>query len=297
MTSNTTNACPGLPTGSWGGGGAYSGLQFAAGELEKARALARPLCYGARISSVSHAGLNQVDILIAGLDQAGQRQVTSLRLYRSEVAPWRAVVSRPPQLAIALAVALTAGLFAYVIRLRQYRLLVEVQRRASTDGLTGVLRREEFLAGLDAALARSRLKGTTGSLLVLDLDHFKAINDRFGHAAGDEVIRKYGQHIGAGLRSGDLVGRVGGEEFMVLLPGLPKYVAAEVADRLRKRMAAHAFTFGGETVFVTASIGIASIMAVDTMDSLVERADSRLYRAKRQGRNCVVWEDEVEGDF
>lgn len=72
---------------------------------------------------------------------------------------------------------------------------------------------------------------------------------------------------------------------------------AEVADRLRKRMTAHAFTFSGETVFVTASIGIASIMATDTMDSLVERADNRLYRAKRQGRNCVVWEDDMEGDF
>ncbi|WP_133636751.1 GGDEF domain-containing protein [Zavarzinia compransoris] len=263
----------------------------------EAEVLARPICGGDRMSTLRGDLLETTDILIAGTGADGARQVTSLRIMRGELVPWTVLVTRPGQLAIAVWVSLTAGAFGYVVRRRQYRAYMTAREKASMDALSGVLRREEFEEKLEAAVAKIKAAGGAACLLAIDLDHFKSVNDRFGHAAGDEVIRRCGQLIGGALRAGDIIGRVGGEEFMVLLPNLPKYVAAEVADRLRKRMVSQAFTFGSETVFVSTSIGVASLMAEDTVTGLSQRADRRLYMAKRRGRNCVVWEDEGDADY
>lgn len=207
-------------------------------------------------------------------------------------------ITRDPLMAALLAgITLSAGLFGYALRHSHYVAYVAVRERANTDGLSGVQRREQFLGNGMDLIRKLREGGGTASLLVLDLDHFKTINDRFGHAAGDEVIRSCGRLLSDAVRDGDVIGRVGGEEFMILLPNLPKFIAAEVADRLRKQMAAHAFTFQGQSIFVTLSTGIASLMATDDIKSLMDRADRRLYRAKSMGRNCVVWEDDETHDF
>jgi diguanylate cyclase (GGDEF)-like protein len=132
--------------------------------------------------------------------------------------------------------------------------------------------------------------GQPFTVLALDLDHFKQINDRWGHPAGDAVLRSTASLLRREVREVDSVGRVGGEEFLVLMPGCAPASAAHVAERLRGVLRARPVDVGtAEPVPVTGSIGVAAVVSTDTdLAHLLRRADAALYIAKAQGRDCVV---------
>lgn len=168
----------------------------------------------------------------------------------------------------------------------------ELRRMATTDPLTGLWNRRRFMELSEGELSRMRRYGRPVSVLMLDIDHFKAINDTHGHAAGDEALCLLADLCRSALRETDHLGRLGGEEFAVLLPETALDEAADVAERLRRRLAASAFPLScGVTLRMTASIGVASCAADDTaIDRALGRADHALYRAKNSGRNQVVTE-------
>lgn len=163
---------------------------------------------------------------------------------------------------------------------------------ARRDGLTGLLNRRAFDEALSEMSARIRRGGEEGALLALDLDHFKQINDTYGHAAGDDVLRAFAAVVTSKLRPFDQVYRVGGEEFSVLLTGASMAVAADLAERLREGIAAHPVPTSEGEITATVSIGGAKATAALDPDQLVEAADAALYRAKTTGRDRVVLIDE-----
>ncbi|SFU71954.1 CHASE domain-containing protein [Pseudoduganella namucuonensis] len=170
---------------------------------------------------------------------------------------------------------------------------------ATTDFLTGLPNRREFMARLDDEQARLQrdvgVRGGLAAVLMLDLDHFKRINDEYGHAAGDAVLRHMAALMRDSQRKIDILGRVGGEEFAVLLPGADLAAAAAFAERLRQRIAGTPLEIDGHSVAVTVSIGIAAMDAADSGgDAALVRADKALYRAKRAGRNRVNTEEDEE---
>jgi len=161
-------------------------------------------------------------------------------------------------------------------------------RLAERDELTGVLNRRAILSNLNGAFQRAREGGQPLSLLFLDLDHFKRINDRHGHAAGDRCLGAMIAPVMSELRQGDALGRYGGEEFLVVLPGATPANAEVVAERIRLRIEAMPVLVSGVRIGLTLSIGIAGLDAgIATPRELIERADMALYRAKSSGRNCV----------
>jgi diguanylate cyclase (GGDEF)-like protein len=164
---------------------------------------------------------------------------------------------------------------------------LELRLLASRDGLTGVLTRRAFLAAAEAACAAR--SGDLSSLVVLDIDNFKGINDRYGHPAGDIVLREVATACRSALRAEDLMGRMGGEEFAVLLPGLHLDEACKVAERMRRTVTGLSFDLD-LALRVTASFGIIDLDG-RTLDAAMSIADTALYVAKRQGRNrCVTSE-------
>ncbi len=174
-------------------------------------------------------------------------------------------------------------------RLRAQRVaLSEAERRAQTDPLTGVLNRRSLIERLDAACARAKARGLPIALLFIDLDHFKQINDTFGHPAGDACLRAIIDPIHAELRQSDVIGRYGGEEFVVILSSADAAAATPIAQRIVERVADVRVSGFGEPISVTCSIGIA---ASDTLgiwgEPLLAQADAAVYVAKRSGRNQI----------
>jgi len=174
-------------------------------------------------------------------------------------------------------------------RLRAQRLaLTEAERRAQTDPLTGVLNRRSLIERLDAASARARARGLPIAVLFIDLDHFKQINDSFGHQAGDACLRAIIPPIHVELRQSDVVGRYGGEEFVVILSSADAAAAIPIAQRILERVAGLSVLGYGKPIRLTCSIGVA---ASDTSgvwgESLIAQADAAVYVAKRLGRNQV----------
>ncbi|MBG0776283.1 MAG: diguanylate cyclase [Desulfovibrionaceae bacterium] len=168
----------------------------------------------------------------------------------------------------------------------------ETERRlkemAATDGLTGLFNRRHFLEVADAELKRARRFGNPLALLMFDVDHFKRVNDTLGHAAGDAVLRRMAVVCTRVLRTVDVVGRIGGEEFAALLPETGADAAREVAERLRGAVEAEEVEHGATVVRCTVSVGVAALVADADVDALLKRADTALYRAKESGRNRVV---------
>lgn len=158
----------------------------------------------------------------------------------------------------------------------------DLTRKAVTDGLTGLYNRGYFDANLDQQIAFSLRADRPVTLLLADLDHFKAINDTYGHSAGDRALQGFARLLKQSSRKSDIVCRYGGEEFAVILPGCSSDQAYQAAERLRKKVAEYDFGFP-----LTVSIGLAcsSTMFSCTASQLVENADSALYCAKEQGRN------------
>ncbi|MBK6631672.1 MAG: GGDEF domain-containing protein [Betaproteobacteria bacterium] len=169
------------------------------------------------------------------------------------------------------------------------QLASELNRLATLDALTGIGNRRVFYTRAEAELARCRRKNTPLSLLMIDLDRFKAINDALGHAAGDETLRRFASLVGPHLREYDFFARLGGEEFVVLLPDATEDFALAIAERLRELTMAEHLPSPGFPVPTTASIGVAQLHPDDTsIDPLLQRADQALYAAKHGGRNRVV---------
>ncbi|MFM0557278.1 GGDEF domain-containing protein, partial [Paraburkholderia sediminicola] len=166
----------------------------------------------------------------------------------------------------------------------------KLEHLAATDPLTGVANRRQFIERVEAEIARAKRGGALFSLLALDLDHFKEINDSYGHQAGDEVLRRFVQKCLDAIRPYDGVARVGGEEFMVLLPQAALDAARTIGERLREAIAGGVFETGaGRPVEVTVSVGVSQFgRDGDTIDTILRVADERLYRAKHEGRNRVV---------
>ena len=160
---------------------------------------------------------------------------------------------------------------------------------AEHDPLTGVLNRRAILARLRAEFAKARQSGEPLSLLFLDLDHFKHVNDSYGHRAGDQCLRSVIDPIAGELRQGDALGRYGGEEFLILLPGAGASDAEVVAERIRRRVQEMPMLISGMRIGLTVSLGVAAVdTEVAIPDDLVERADAALYRSKSAGRNQVT---------
>jgi diguanylate cyclase (GGDEF)-like protein len=174
-------------------------------------------------------------------------------------------------------------------RLRdQRRALSEAERHAQIDALTGVLNRRSLVERLDAACARARARGLPISLLFIDLDHFKEINDSFGHQAGDACLCAIIPPIQAELRQSDVIGRYGGEEFVVILSSADTAAAHPIAQRILERVASVRVEGYGPPIGITCSIGVATSDMLGVWgEHLIAQADAAVYQAKRSGRNRV----------
>jgi len=183
-------------------------------------------------------------------------------------------------------VVLSFGLADHILSMRHERDVAH--RLAEHDALTGVLNRRAIIARLRGAFAHARLTGAPLSLLFLDLDHFKNVNDNYGHRAGDQCLRAVVDPIAGELRQEDLLGRYGGEEFLVVLPNVIVRDAQIIAERIRTRVQDLPMLISGHRIDLTLSVGVASLGAgMHTADDLIESADIALYRAKAGGRNRV----------
>ena len=172
----------------------------------------------------------------------------------------------------------------------------KLEERATTDGLTGLLNRQTLIEDLEKECRRCHRYGQSVAIVMMDLDFFKQINDRFGHQAGDEVLRMVSRRIAGSMRDTDVAGRCGGEEFMVVLPATDAEGARLWAERLRETLAGRPVAHKGREITVTASLGVAAAHGeLANAESLIGRADAALYRAKAEGRNRVAIADPLGG--
>jgi diguanylate cyclase (GGDEF)-like protein len=174
------------------------------------------------------------------------------------------------------------------VSVKNAQLFREVRDNSVKDPLTGCFTRTHTLDMIDAELRRARRSQTPVSMIMFDLDHFKDVNDRYGHLCGDAVLSAVGRRMKEVLRGSDLKCRYGGEEFLVLLPETPLHGARRVAETLRREIAERPVPWAGEGLTVTASFGIAQTVPGEVnVQAVIARADQALYRAKDDGRNCV----------
>lgn len=159
----------------------------------------------------------------------------------------------------------------------------------STDSLTGILNRKAILETIQDEFSRAKLRNTPLSFILFDIDHFKKINDTFGHPAGDYVLKETCDLIkNRMIRQRDALGRYGGEEFALLLPQTQSQIAIDVAERIRSAIEKHTFVFEGKQISVTISLGVVALDSTSkTTNDLISLADKALYDAKNQGRNRV----------
>jgi diguanylate cyclase (GGDEF)-like protein len=190
---------------------------------------------------------------------------------------------------------LTTAAALLAVSLKNSELFREVVESNVRDPLTACVTRRHGMGIFQTEMRRARRSQLPMSLIVFDLDHFKAINDRYGHLAGDAVLGAVGGRMNAVLRGSDLKCRYGGEEFLILLPDTPAQGAQRVAETLRREIEANSIPWNEEQLRVTASFGITAITPGE-MDPLaaIARADEALYRAKQDGRNCVRSAAEAE---
>ena len=195
---------------------------------------------------------------------------------------WMTVISTEEVLA-------TISIAFIVLAMAKERTELRHKTAAMLDPLTGLANRRAFLDAAAQVMQGLNLGQVPTAILMIDLDRFKLVNDRFGHAIGDEVLRIFAESARANLRSSDLIGRLGGEEFAVLLADASQDNALKVAERIRSTFATAAATVAGHPVNATASIGV-SIIRDPFQDIMAQlsQADEALYRAKARGRNRVV---------
>jgi diguanylate cyclase (GGDEF)-like protein len=160
-----------------------------------------------------------------------------------------------------------------------------------TDVLTGVANRRAYEFELTRRISQRERDGSPLTLLLLDIDFFKKFNDRYGHAAGDAVLQKVAQIMQGTIRKADLVARIGGEEFAVILPGISFEEAQDVAERIRRLIEAQRVNYDSLILRVTVSVGFAQLLPAEDASSLIKRTDAALYSSKEAGRNCVHYHD------
>jgi diguanylate cyclase (GGDEF)-like protein len=163
-----------------------------------------------------------------------------------------------------------------------------IERLAMTDDLTGLANRRAFLVAAEQAIAAIDGAARSPTLLIVDLDHFKRVNDLYGHRAGDQALQAAAQALARSVRDVDFVGRLGGEEFVVLLDAADEETARRAAESARAAIAAMRVTTPNGEVAVTASIGCTPLVVEDSVSAALQRADEALYAAKRAGRNRIA---------
>jgi diguanylate cyclase (GGDEF)-like protein len=180
--------------------------------------------------------------------------------------------------------------------------MIELQERllllANTDELTGLSNRRHFFEILEREVHRAKIRGGSIAIMMFDVDHFKNINDTYGHLAGDRVLRQVGKILNENIYPLDMAARYGGEEFVVLMPGMPVEIASQRADKLRTILDKYNWETAGRPISISCSVGVAVFDGSDTTDpyELIKRADDALYAAKHRGRNCVVSYDQISPD-
>lgn len=171
---------------------------------------------------------------------------------------------------------------------RNLALVDRLHELVTHDPLTGAYSRRHIFEQLERSVAARQRHGAAATVIMFDLDHFKAINDRFGHPVGDRALREVVRAVNGQLRDGDLLGRVGGEEFLVLLPVTDVEAAERLAERLRQVLEATCIEEGTHQIFLPASFGIAELQSAESYSAWFRRVDAALYEAKAQGRNSVM---------
>jgi diguanylate cyclase len=230
----------------------------------------------------SHATAALVFLLLAYLGLDAATQVIPVRYPLSDTATtalrW-------------LSISVVFLMFGYTGRYYVQR-VAEAEARlrelATTDAMSGLWNRRHFQALAEGELARARRQGSALSVVLADIDHFKQVNDRHGHEAGDHVIRHVSKTMREQLRAGDLIGRWGGEEFILLLPGCDAAGATQLCERMRQHVARSPCDIGGQQIPVTVSFGVMPLPLDEPFELAVRHADGALYQAKRAGRDRVV---------
>lgn len=190
---------------------------------------------------------------------------------------------------VAVCVTISDVTHVSIVQREREEAVAKLQEYADRDGLTGISNRRFFEARLRDEYTRWQRYGGDMSVLLFDLDHFKKINDQFGHGVGDTVLREMAQRVAQVVRVQDTFGRFGGEEFALLLPCTPLEDAMQVAEKIRHTIGDAPVDVQGVSVPVTASVGgAAARVGVPNYDVLINEADAALYSAKRQGRNRSV---------
>ncbi|MCB1189088.1 MAG: diguanylate cyclase [Leptospiraceae bacterium] len=175
--------------------------------------------------------------------------------------------------------------------LKKHEETMKMEQLATTDSLTGIMNRRFFLQAIDKEIERTQRYGNRFSLIILDIDHFKKVNDTYGHSAGDEVIVSITQIVNKNLRKVDIFARYGGEEFIICLPETDYPNAMNVAERIRQNIEDNFIPYDDKKISCTVSIGVTNFHENgDTYDKIFQRADAALYLAKNQGRNQVVYQ-------
>jgi diguanylate cyclase (GGDEF)-like protein len=210
-----------------------------------------------------------------------------LFMARSQVAPSSSIAGPFHPAAILEALVLAVALAFLLLSAAKDEVGLKHREAALLDPLTGVLNRRGFEAEAERILLRAARDGSPTALLMLDLDHFKAVNDNWGHLVGDVALQSVAKTVAEELRGGDVIGRLGGEEFAIALAGNRTDQAAVLAERMRRAVAALAIRHGECLVELTVSIGVAAHRGVTSLDKLMAHADAALYRAKAAGRNRV----------
>ncbi len=233
--------------------------------------------------SRAHARLNRVDgvLYIIDLNSTNGVFVNGERVTES-------VVRNGDVVALGPEVALRLETPDETVR----ELLEDLYTGATKDGLTGVLNRKSFLHRLQEEFSATRRHKLEAAVALLDVDHFKSINDTYGHPAGDAVLIQLAERVGSSLRAEDILARYGGEEFIVLLRHTPVSGAMTVADRVREQVAAIPFVVptpdGDRAITVTVSIGLAKLETDSHWEAAIKKADEALYTSKSEGRNRVT---------
>jgi diguanylate cyclase (GGDEF)-like protein len=180
---------------------------------------------------------------------------------------------------------LEAGVAERTVQLQQ--LNEELARQAQTDALTGLYNRRAFYEAVNRERERCARYGHPLSIILLDLDHFKSFNDKYGHLVGDQALCHFADVLSATLRSSDVAARYGGEEFVVLAPETDLAAGLQLAERLRAALRQSPLVSDGEAIPITASMGLTMLQDGDDVNTLLSRADRALYQAKAQGRDRI----------